>query len=169
MAKTDYEAWVQRLVHTCLPLDLEKKVLLRQPLTKAEAEKLKDVFSIICESQRLGDHEEAMGKLADLHDEVKRQGLLTRREFRKLGDERERRDKRSPAQRKHIDKAVRLYVLLHDINGASEASFRSCCLRYWKEAEDSFKDIAQYKNFTAYDYKNFYDIQAVKDTITSGE
>ena len=93
--------------------------------------------------------------------------MLTRREFRKLGDERERRDKRPTAQRKWIDKAVNLYVLQHDINGAIATSFRSCCQRLWKDANDNFTDITQYKNFTAYDYNNFYDIQAIKDRITS--
>ena len=164
-----YKAWVERLVHTCLPFELEKKIAYGQPLTSDEMAKFRNVVHLVSEMRRANDHGEAMARLDDIEAEVKRQGLLTRREFRKLGDERERFDRRSAAQRTCIDKAVHLYILMHDINGAKAASFLSCCKRYWQEAAEHFTDLKQYKNFANYDYNNFYDIAALTDMINSGK
>ncbi len=121
---------------------------------------------------------EIMAQLAELHSatlailsivgEIKRQGLLMRREFRMVGDDMEHRDKRSPGQRTCIDKAVHLYVLHKDVNGDVDASMLRCCKRYWNFAKDHFKDELQYKNSATYDYRNFYDITAIKEMITSG-
>ena len=164
-ARSDYKAWVEKLVQTCLPLELQKKLLSLEPLTKEEASRFMRVIQLAGEARRMGDHGEAMARLDDIEAEVKRQGLLTRREFRKLGDERERFDRRSAAQRTCIDKAVHLYILMHDINGAKAASFLSCCKRYWQEAAEHFKNLEQFKNFTQYDYNNFYDIAALSDDL----
>ncbi len=93
--------------------------------------------------------------------EVKRQGMLTRREYWKAGSDRDGKDKRSPVQRKFIDKAVRLYVELHDIKRLETSSFHQCCLRFWEEAQTHFRDIRQYENNVFYDYWNFYDTDAI--------
>lgn len=164
-----YKAWVERLVHTCLPFELEKKIAYGEPLTPEEMAKYRNVVHLVSEMRRAKDHGETMARLGDIEAEVKRQGLLTRREFRKLGDERERHDKRSVAQRTCIDKAVQLYILLHDINGSKTASFRSCCNRYWPQAMQHFSTIDQYKNNVIYDYKNFYDLAALTEMIKTGE
>ena len=114
----------------------------------------------------MGDHGEAMARLGEIEAEVKRQGLLTRREFRKAQrDPMEAKDRRPRAQRVLIDKAIRLYILLHDINGNANASFMSCCSRYWQEAKECFDNITQFKNFTQYDYNNFYDLDALSDDL----
>ena len=34
VSDAEYKAWVERLVHTCLPFELEKKIAYGQPLTK---------------------------------------------------------------------------------------------------------------------------------------
>ena len=156
-------------MHTCLPLELEKKIASGKPLSKGEATQYMNVITLVSEARRMGDHGEAMARLAGIEAEVKRHGVLTRREFRRLGDERERSDRRSAAQRACIDRAVRLYVLLHDINCAKAASFLSCCNRYWPQAQPHFRDIDQYKNSVIYDYKNFYDLAALTEMIKRGE
>lgn len=168
-ANPNYKAWVEELVRTCLPLQLQKKLLSLEPLTKEEVSRFMSVIQLAGEVRRMGDHGEAMARLAGIEAEVKRQGVLTRREFRRLGDEPERSDRRSAAQRACIDRAVRLYVLLHDINCAKAASFLSCCNRYWPQAQPHFRDIDQYKNFTVYDYNNFYDLAALTEMIKRGE
>ena len=169
-SNAEYKAWVERLVHTCLPLELERKIAYGQPLTREEAEKYANVVNLVSEYRRLGNHAETMARLEKLQDEVKRQGQLTRQEFRKSQrDPLSVKDKRPKAQRTLIDKAVHLYVLLHDINGSSDTSFLSCCNRYWDLATEHFTDITQYKNFVNYDYNNFYDISALEDMIRRGD
>lgn len=165
-----YKAWVEKLVHTCLPLELEKKIAYGEPLSREEAKKYANVVNLVSEMRRAKNHGETMARLGEIETEIKRQGLLTRREFRKLHrDPIEAKDRRPRAQRVLIDKAVHLYILLHDINGSANASFMSCCSRYWQEATGQFTDITQYKNFVNYDYNNFYDIAALTDMIRSGE
>lgn len=166
----EYKAWVERLVHTCLPFDLEKKIAYGQPLTPDELAKYRNVVHLVSEMRRARNHGEAMARLDELQREVKRQGALTRQEFRRARrDPLAVSDKRPRTQRMMIDKAVHLYVLLHDINGSREASFMSCCNRYWDIAANHFTSIDQYKNFVNYDYNNFYDIAAITDMIKSGE
>ena len=168
--RSDYKAWVEDLVRTCLPIRLQKKLLSLEPLTKEEATKFMDVIQLAGDVKRMSDHAQTIGRLDEIAAEVKRQGMLTRQEFRKVQrDPLSVKDKRSKAQRTFIDKAVHLYVLLHDINGSKAASFLSCCNRYWDLASGHFADIEQYKNFVNYDYNNFYDISALEDMIRRGD
>ena len=170
ISDAEYKAWVERLVHTCLPFELEKKIAYGQPLTKEETERYANVVHLVSEMRRARNHANTMTRLDEIATEVKRQGQLTRQEFRKVQrDPLSVKDKRSRAQRTLIDKAVHLYVLLHDINGSSDASFLSCCNRYWNLATEHFTDITQYKNFVNYDYNNFYDISALEDMIRRGD
>ena len=74
-------------------------------------------------------------------------------------------DRRPAEERNWIGKAVRLYILWHDIEAKPEATFSAVCRRYWSHAQAYFKDAKQYKNKVAYDYKNFYDIDAEKRKI----
>lgn len=60
---------------------------------------------------------------------------------------------------------IALYVKLHDLEGKTAASFMSCCSHYWQEAKVCFESLAQFKNFTQYDYNNFYDISALSDDL----
>ena len=162
----EYKAWVERLVHTCLPFELERKIAYGEPLTKEEAQKYANVVNLVSEHRRLGKHAETLARLDELQNEVKRQGQLTRQEFRKSQrDTLSAKDRRPAAQRSLIDKAVRLYVKLHDLEGRSAASFMSCCNQYWQEAKECFESLAQFKNFTQYDYNNFYDILALSDDL----
>lgn len=168
--RSDYKAWVEDLVRTCLPIQLQKKLLSLEPLTKEEATKFMDVIQLAGDVKRMSDHAQTIGRLDEIAAEVKRQGMLTRQEFRKVQrDPLNVKDKRSKAQRTLIDKAVHLYVLLHDINGTKAASFLSCCNRYWDLASEHFADIEQYKNFVNYDYNNFYDISALENMIRRGD
>ena len=161
--RSNYKAWVEKLVDECLPLDLQKKLLTQEPLTREEALKFMNVVSLAGDAKRLSGESEIIA-------EVRRQGQLTRQEFRKSQrDPLSVKDKRPKAQRTLIDKAVHLYVLLHDINGSSDTSFLSCCNRYWDLATEHFTDITQYKNFVNYDYNNFYDISALEDMIRRGD
>ena len=157
--KSDYKAWVGKLVNECLPLELQKKLLTNEPLTREEALKFMNVVSLAGDAKRLSGESEIIA-------EVRRQGQLTRQEFRKSQrDPLSVKDKRPGAQRSYIDKAVRLYVKLHDIEGKTAASFMSCCSHYWQEAKECFESLAQFKNFTQYDYNNFYDISALSDDL----
>lgn len=157
--RSDYKAWVEKLVDECLPLDLQKKLLTREPLTREEALKFMNVVSLAGEAKRMSGESEIIA-------EVRRQGQLTRQEFRKSQrDPLSAKDRRPAAQRSLIDKAVRLYVKLHDLEGRSAASFMSCCSHYWQEAKECFESLAQFKNFTQYDYNNFYDILALSDDL----
>lgn len=52
-----YVEWVQKLVKTCLPLDLQKKILYHQPLTKDEIIKFKDVIELSVQAKGLADHQ----------------------------------------------------------------------------------------------------------------
>ena len=166
VSNASYKAWVERLVHTCLPLELERKIAYGQPLTREEAEKYANVVNLVSEHRRLGNHAETMARLEKLQDEVRRQGQLTRQEFRKSQrDPLGAKDRRPAAQRSLIDKAVRLYVKLHDLEGKTAASFMSCCNHYWQEAKECFESLAQFKNFTQYDYNNFYDLSALSDDL----
>ena len=170
ISDAEYKAWVERLVHTCIPFELEKKIAFKQPLTKEEAAKYANVIHLVSEMRRARNHAQTIGRLDEIAAEVKRQGMLTRQEVRKVQrDPLSVKDKRSKAQRTLIDKAVHLYVLLHDINGTKAASFLSCCNRYWDLASGHFADIEQFKNFTQYDYNNFYDISALEDMIRRGD
>ena len=170
VSNAEYKAWVERLVHTCLPLELEKKIAYGEPLSREEAEKYANVVNLVSEMRRTRNHGETIARLDELRNEIKRQGQLTRQEFRKSQrDPLSVKDKRPKAQRTLIDKAVHLYVLLHDINGSSDTSFLSCCNRYWDLATEHFTDITQYKNFVNYDYNNFYDISALEDMIRRGD
>ena len=78
------------------------------------------------------------------------------------------KDKRTPLQRKWIDKAVYLFILRHDMEGNEEASLLWCCTKYWSEAQGQFDNDKQFYNFANYDYKNYYDIPAVIGQIKSG-
>ena len=78
-------------------------------------------------------------------------------------------DKRPPEQRQWIDKAVRLYILRHDIEHHPQFSFAKACRNYWKGAEAVYKgNKRQYENNVYHDYKRFYDIEAEKSKINSG-
>ena len=167
---SDYKAWVEDLVRTCLPIRLQKKLLSLEPLTKEEATKFMDVIQLAGDVKRMSDHAQTIGRLDEIAAEVKRQGMLTRQEFRKAQrDPLSVKDKRSKAQRTLIDKAVHLYVLLHDINGSKATSFLSCCNRYWPQAMQHFNSLDQFKNNVIYDYKNFYDLSALTEMIKTGE
>ena len=166
VSNASYKAWVEKLVHTCLPLELEKKIAYGQPLTPDELAKYRNVVHLVSEMRRTRNHGETIARLDELRNEIKRQGQLTRQEFRKSQrDPLSVKDKRPSAQRSFIDKAVRLYVKLHDLEGKTAASFMSCCSHYWQEAKECFESLAQFKNFTQYDYNNFYDISALSDDL----
>ena len=170
ISDAEYKAWVERLVHTCIPFELEKKIAFKQPLTKEEAAKYANVIHLVSEMRRARNHAQTIGRLDEIAAEVKRQGMLTRQEFRKAQrDPLSVKDKRSKAQRTLIDKAVHLYVLLHDINGSKATSFLSCCNRYWPQAMQHFNSLDQFKNNVIYDYKNFYDLSALTEMIKTGE
>ena len=164
-----FEAWVERLVRVSLPLELEKKILAGIPLTAEERGKFRAVFKLVCEEHHLREHEELSAEHEEILTEIKRQGHLTRSEFRKVGEERDKRDKRSAGQRACIDKAVQLYILLHDINRSKAASFQMCCNRYWTQAMQHFTTPGQYRSSVIYDYHNFYDLAALTDLIKTGE
>ena len=78
-------------------------------------------------------------------------------------------DRRSAEQRIWIDKAVRLYIQRHDIETATCATFSAACGRYWNRAKSHFKDRKQYQNFVRWDYLHFYDVEAEKARIMSGD
>lgn len=77
-------------------------------------------------------------------------------------------DRRPAEEREWIGKAVRLYILRHDIEARSETTFSAVCKRYWSRAKAHFKDAKQYTNKVTYDYNNFYDIDAEKRKIKCG-
>ncbi len=169
VSDAEYKAWVERLVHTCIPFELEKKLAYGQPLTRAEAATYANVVHLTSEVKRARNHGKTLARLDEIEAEIKRQGHLTRSEFRKVGEERDKRDKRSAGQRACIDKAVQLYILLHDINRSKAASFQMCCNRYWTQAMQHFTTPGQYRSSVIYDYHNFYDLAALTDLIKTGE
>ena len=127
VSNASYKAWVEKLVHTCLPLELEKKIAYGQPLTPDELAKYRNVVHLVSEMRRTRNHGETMARLDELRNEITRQGQLTRQEFRKSQrDPLSVKDKRPKAQRTLIDKAVHLYVLLHDRKLVSLLPFMSC-------------------------------------------
>lgn len=163
-----FKAWVERLVRVSLPLELEKKILAGIPLTAEERGKFLAVFKLVCEEHHLREHKEFSAEHEEILTEIKRQGNLTRRKFDRLCETGEKPDKRPRAQRMWIDRSVSLYVKRHDMENDGAASFLSCCRRYWNQAQNNFQSLEQYKNYTAYDYRHFYDLVALVAQIKSG-
>lgn len=163
-----YKAWVERLVHMCIPFELEKKLAYGQPLTRAEAATYANVVHLASEFKRARNHGKTLARLDEIEAEIKRQGTLTRRKFDRLCETGEKPDKRPKAQRMWIDRSVSLYVKRHDMENDGAASFLSCCRRYWNQAQNNFQSLEQYKNYTAYDYRHFYNQDALVAQIKSG-
>ena len=76
-----YKAWVERLVHTCLPLELERKIAYGQPLTREEAEKYANVVNLVSEHRRLGNHAETMARLEKLLKTIKARPTFAEEEW----------------------------------------------------------------------------------------
>lgn len=74
----DFKAWVDRLVQTCLPLDLQKKLLTLAPLTKEEARKFIDVIALASQAKQLGKQSDILDKLEALTRDSRRNGDLLR-------------------------------------------------------------------------------------------
>ena len=93
-----------------------------------------------------------------------------RRDYKRYleGDE-GKADKRPARQRRHITRAVELFIKRHDIEGSEAASLRWCCKQLWHEAQEAFDDFRQFYNFTNYDYNRFYDLEAMKAILTAKE
>lgn len=178
----EYEAWLRAFVNEALPIELQEKIVRGGRLTRDEALALAQVLEEVAKA-RAGKLSPLVSRDSFIHSEIeklrlgqssilaeiKRQGLLTRREFRKIGEDKERNDKRTVGERTCIDKAVHLYILHKDVNGDVDASLLKCCNRYWKQASEHFDDIEQYRNAASYDYRTFYDITAIADMIKGGE
>jgi len=66
----DFQSWVDRLVHACLPLDLQKKLITLQPLTKEEARKYVQVVQLVTQAKQLKKQDETDKHLANIHQKL---------------------------------------------------------------------------------------------------
>ena len=51
MTDIEYQKWIDKLVSTSIPLDIQTKIATLQPLTKAEAQKFVDVVSLVSQTK----------------------------------------------------------------------------------------------------------------------
>ena len=66
VSDAEYKAWVERLVHTCIPFELEKKLAYGQPLTRAEAATYANVVHLASEVKRARNHGKTLARLDEI-------------------------------------------------------------------------------------------------------
>lgn len=89
-AAADFQAWVDKLVHACLPIELQKKILSLKPLTKDEVLKYAHVVQLVAEAQQLSEHREIIKKLDNISSGIRKSHLNERDILRFVSDEPER-------------------------------------------------------------------------------
>jgi len=146
----DFETWVSKLVHTCLPIEIQKKLLTLQPLTKEELQKFAHVVDLVAQAK-------ALAKQDDLSSKLDRN---TERILRAIRSETEKPfDKRSPQERRLIDRAVELYAYRHNVQGL-DVPESTCYRAVWHKfnGDETFRDFRQFENVAHYDLEHFYDM-----------
>lgn len=146
----DFQSWVDRLVHACLPLELQKKLLTLQPLTKEEALKYVQVVQLVTQAKSLK-------KQDDLSEKLDRNTQRILKAIRSEGTK--PFDRRSPQERRLIDRAVELYVYRHDVQGL-DVPESTCYRTIWHKfnGDKIFRDFRQFENVAHYDLEHFYDV-----------
>ena len=71
-SKTAYTKWVEKLVKTTLPIELQRKIVSLKPLTHDELSKFVDVVQLANQAKGLGEHEEMLKRLRNLCDGVRK-------------------------------------------------------------------------------------------------
>jgi len=74
----DFQSWVDRLVHTCLPPSLEEKLVKLQPITKQEALKFAQVVQLVAQAKQLRNQGCISDKLDALLRDSRRNGNMIR-------------------------------------------------------------------------------------------
>jgi len=148
-----YADWIKNLIKTCLPIELQKKILTLAPLTKQEAEKFAHAVQLAAQARSLAKQDELSAKL----------DRNTERILRAIRNENEKPfDKRSPQERQLIDRAALHYVRRHFIEGLDIP--KSDCIRHiWKKHGDEtvFRDYSTFSNAVRYDLDRFYDLDVL--------
>jgi len=150
---TDYAKWLRELANVCLPIELQKKLVTLQPLTKEEALKYAHVVQLAAQAKSLTKHDNLSAKL-DRNTERILSAIRTESE--------KPFDKRSPRERQLIDHAALHYVRRRYLDGLDIPM--SECIRYvWKKHGDEtvFRDHTAYANAVRYDLDQFYDMEAL--------
>jgi len=81
----DFQSWVDRLVHACLPLELQMKLITLQPLTKAELMKYVQLVHLVVEAKSLVKQNDMAGNIDRILDKI---GNLTEMSRDQLKNER---------------------------------------------------------------------------------
>lgn len=58
-----YQLWVDNLVQTTLPFDLQRKIAELQPLTYEESKKFMDVILLAGQARQIGEHAEILSRI----------------------------------------------------------------------------------------------------------
>lgn len=98
----------------------------------------------------------------------KGQGVTNSLIKRTWGEGVQANDKRSPSERRLIDKVVRMYIEKRDIDCNKQISVTWCCRQVIGRGEDGKYDEDEVKkldNTVRYDMKSYYDMDAVKAQI----
>jgi len=150
---TDYAKWLRDLANACLPIELQKKLVTLQPLTKDEALKYAHVVQLAAQAKSLTKQDNLSAKL-DRNTERILSAIRKENEDQKLFD------KRAPRERQLIDRAALHWVRRRYLDGV-DIPMSECIRHVWKKHGDKtvFKDCDTFANVVRYDLNTFYKLE----------
>lgn len=83
----DYAAWLERLVNTCLPKELQVRIATGQPLSADEFAKFASVVELVGQSKGLSDHARIITQLDNLSSGMRQSHDLERTILSRFDDD----------------------------------------------------------------------------------
>lgn len=83
----DYAAWLERLVNTCLPKELQVRIATGQPLSADEFAKFASVVELVGQSKGLSDHARIITQLDNLSSGLRQSHDLERTILSRFDDD----------------------------------------------------------------------------------
>jgi len=149
----DYAKWLRDLANACLPIELQKKLVTLQPLTKDEALKYAHVVQLAAQAKSLTKQDNLSAKLDRNTERILRA-------IRKENEDEKPFDKRSPLERHLIDLAALRWVRRRYLDDV-DIPMSECIRHVWKKHGNNtvFKDCEAFANAVRYDLDTFYNLE----------
>lgn len=139
----DYAAWLERLVNTCLPKDLQVRIATGQAISAEEFAQFASVVELVGQSKGLSDHAQMIKKLDNLSVGMRQSHDLERTIISRFDDDEKKNIKTDNRRVNSVREAMVILASQTAMNRPQEDLVKICdqVFRLYSKLPDSYDNL----------------------------